>query len=185
MSDVVAKVLDFARLQAGARRVQADWHPVEEVIGDALSRMASKLSSHRISTRLPSKLRLAHFDAVLIEQVLVNLLENAAKHTEAESHIDVAAEFMHDELMVTVTDDGPGIPPGDAQLIFDKFHRGSPETAPGGAGLGLAICKVIVEAHGGNIFAENIPAGGAMFRFTIPQTMEQPAIEREAGEDGP
>lgn len=182
MSDVMAKVLDLARLQAGATRVKAEWHSVEEVIGAALSRLASKLARHRVTTRLPSKSRLARLDAVLIEQVLVNLLENAAKYTPAGSHINIAAEFSHGALVVTVTDDGPGLRRGEEKKIFDKFHRGAPETAPGGAGLGLAICKAIVEAHGGTIAAENIPAGGAMFEFTIPQDVEPPAIEREVEE---
>jgi two-component system sensor histidine kinase KdpD len=178
MSDVVAKVLDLARLQAGARRVEADWHPIEEVIGAALSRLAPKLEHHRITTRLPSKPRLARVDAVLIEQVLVNLLENAAKYTPPGSHINVAAEFSRGELVVTVTDDGPGLGRGEEKKIFDKFQRSAPEIVPGGSGLGLAICKAIIKAHGGEIWAENIPAGGAMFQFTIPQDIEPPALER-------
>ncbi len=182
MSDVMAKVLDLARLQAGATRVKAEWHSVEEVIGAALSRLASKLVRHRVTTRLPSKSRLARLDAVLIEQVLVNLLENAAKYTPAGSHINIAAEFSRGDLVVMVTDDGPGLRRGEEKKIFDKFHRGAPETVPAGAGLGLAICKAIVEAHGGSIAAENIPAGGAMFEFTIPQDVEPPAIEREMEE---
>jgi two-component system sensor histidine kinase KdpD len=181
MSDVVIKVLDLARLQAGATRVQPEWHPVEEVVGAAIARVEPRLAKHRVSTRLPRG-RLARIDAVLIEQVLVNLLENAAKYTPSGTHINVAAGFERGDLVVTVTDDGPGLPPGEEQKIFDKFHRIAPETAPGGAGLGLAICKAIVEAHGGSIFAENIPAGGVMFQFTIPQEVEPPVIEREPEE---
>ena len=182
MSDIVVKVLDLARLQAGATRVQADWHPIEEVIGGALSRTAPKLVKHRVTTRLPSRSRLAHLDAVLIEQVLANLLENAAKYTPPGTNINVAAEFSRGELAITVTDDGPGLPPGEETKIFDKFHRVAPEIAPGGAGLGLAICKAIVEAHGGTIYAENIPAGGAMFRLTLPQDEKPPSIAREIEE---
>ena len=182
MSDIVVKVLDLARLQAGATRVQADWHSIEEVIGSALTRLAPKLAQHRVTTRLPARSRLVHLDAVLIEQVLTNLLENAAKYTPPGSNIGVAAEMSRGELVVTVTDDGPGLPPGEEAKVFDKFHRVAPETAPGGAGLGLAICKEIVEAHGGTISAENIPAGGAMFRFTVPQDEKPPTIERELEE---
>ena len=182
MSDIVVKVLDLARLQAGATRVQADWHPIEEVIGSALSRLAPKLAGHRVATQLPSRSSLVFLDAVLIEQVLSNLLENAAKYTPAGSNINVTAEVSRGELVVTVVDDGPGLPPGEETKVFDKFHRVAPETTPGGAGLGLAICKAIVEAHGGTIYAENIPAGGAMFRFTIPQDEKPPAVERELEE---
>jgi two-component system sensor histidine kinase KdpD len=175
----MAKVLDLAGLEAGARRVQPGWHPIEEVIGAALARLANKLVVHRVTTRLPASTRLARIDAVLIEQVLVNLFENAAKYSPAGSHISVAAEFGRGELVVTVTDDGPGLPLGQESRIFDKFHRGAPERTPGGAGLGLALCKAIVEAHGGSISAANIPAGGAMFQFTIPQDVEPPPVEQE------
>ncbi len=180
MSEVVAKVLDLARLQAGATRVNADWHPVEEVVGSALSRLAGRLAKHKVTTRLPEAAMLARFDAVLIEQVLVNLLENAAKYTPSGSSIDIAVEPRRDEIEFTVVDDGPGLKPGEEKKVFDKFHRGLPESSPGGAGLGLAICKAIVEAHGGRIWAENIPAGGVMFRFTVPQADEPPpALDAE------
>jgi two-component system sensor histidine kinase KdpD len=182
MGEVMTKVLDLARLQAGATRVQPGWHSIEEVIGGALSRIGTKLSGHRVTTRLPIRTRLARVDAVLMEQVLVNLLENAAKYTPAGSHVDVAAELSRDALVITVIDDGPGLPPGEEEKVFDKFHRGAPEKAPGGAGLGLAICKAIVEAHGGSISAENIPAGGAMFQIVIPQDMEPPPLEQEVEE---
>jgi two-component system sensor histidine kinase KdpD len=179
MSDVIAKVLDLAKLQAGATRVQPEWQPVEEVVGAALSLLAARLQRHRVTTTLPPRNRLARFDALLVEQVLVNLLENAAKYTPPGSHINVGADFGHGELVVTVTDDGPGLTPGDETRIFDKFYRSAAAGAPAGVGLGLAICKAIVEAHGGTISAENIPAGGAMFQFTIPQEGEAPVVERE------
>jgi two-component system sensor histidine kinase KdpD len=182
MSEVIAKVLDLARLQAGATRVHMEWHPIEEVIGAALARLATRLTRHRVTTRVQTKNRLARIDAVLIEQVLINLLENAAKYTPPGSNIDIAAEYSYGDLVITVTDDGPGLPRGQEDKIFDKFHRGAPETAPGGTGLGLAICKAIVEAHGGRISAENIPAGGAMFQFRIPQDVEPPVLEREIEE---
>jgi two-component system sensor histidine kinase KdpD len=179
MSEVVAKVLDLARLQSGATRVQAGWHPVEEVVGSALARTAQRLARHRVTTRLPGGAALGRFDAVLIEQVLVNLLENAAQYTPAGSHVEIAVVPRRGELEFSVCDDGPGLPRGEEKKIFEKFHRGAPEKAPGGAGLGLAICKAIVEAHGGEIEAENIPAGGAMFRFTLPQGEEPPEVEAE------
>ncbi|HVC12120.1 MAG TPA: sensor histidine kinase KdpD [Burkholderiales bacterium] len=179
MSEVVAKVLDLARLQGGATRVQADWYELEEVVGGALARLAGPLAGHRVATRLPQGSTLARFDAVLIEQVLINLLENAARYTPAGSHITVTAERRRDALEVRVADDGPGLPPGEEVAVFDKFHRGAPEAAPGGAGLGLAICKAIVEAHGGRIWAENAPGGGAVFHFVLPQAEEPPTLEAE------
>ncbi len=181
MSEVVAKVLDLARLQAGATRVNADWHPVGEVVGSALARLSDRLAGPRIATRLPTAPALARFDATLLEQVLVNLFENAIRHTPRDSRIDVAVERRGDTLEFTIADDGPGIPSGEERRIFDKFQRGSVGAGSAGAGLGLAICKVIVEAHGGEIWAENIPAGGAMFRFTLPQG-DQPAPKVEAAD---
>ena len=179
MSEVVTKVLDLARLQAGGTRIHPDWHEVEEVVGSALARLAGPLAGHHVATRLPQRSTLACFDAVLIEQVLVNLIENAAKYTPPRSHVTVAVEQRPDELAVSVADDGPGLPPGQERTIFDKFHRGAPESTPGGAGLGLAICKAVMEAHGGRIWAENSPGGGAVFRFTLPQAGEPPAVEVE------
>ncbi|HEX2831000.1 MAG TPA: DUF4118 domain-containing protein, partial [Burkholderiales bacterium] len=179
MSDVIAKVLDLAKLQAGATRVQLEWQPVEEVVGAALSRLAARLARHHVTTALPARTKLARFDSLLIEQVLVNLLENAAKYSPEGGHINVGADFRHGELVVTVTDDGPGLVSGEEAKIFEKFYRGAAGGGPGGVGLGLAICKAIVEAHGGTIRAENIPAGGAMFEFTIPQEGVAPVVERE------
>ncbi len=179
MSEVVTKVLDLARLQAGATRVNADWHPVDEVVGSALSRLSERLAGHKVTTRLPKQTILARFDAVLIEQVLMNLVENAAKYTPPGCRIEIAVEPRRDEIEFIVTDDGPGLPPGEEKKVFEKFHRGAPESSPGGAGLGLAICDAIIAAHGGSIWAENIPAGGAMFRFTLPQSGEPPVMEPE------
>jgi two-component system sensor histidine kinase KdpD len=179
MSEIVGKVLDLARLQAGATRVNADWQSVEEVVGSAISRLSDRLAGHKVTTRLPRETVLAKFDAVLIEQVLMNLLENAARYTPPGCRIEIAVESRRYEIEFTVADDGPGLPPGEEKKVFEKFHRGAPESVPGGAGLGLAICSAIVAAHGGAIWAENIPAGGAMFRFILPQSGEPPVMEPE------
>lgn len=177
MSEVVTKVLDLARLQAGSASVRAEWNDVEEVVGSALNRLAEALATHHVLTHVPQGFTLARFDAVLIEQVLVNLLENAAKYTPPESHITLTVERRPEELALSVADDGPGLAAGEESAVFDKFHRGSPETVPGGVGLGLAICKAIVEAHGGRIWAEARPGGGAVFRFVLPQAQEPPVLE--------
>jgi two-component system sensor histidine kinase KdpD len=108
------------------------------------------------------------FDALLIERVLVNLLENASKYTPPGSKVTVAAEVIGDQLSVSVSDDGPGLPAGREEAVFQKFTRGVRESATPGVGLGLAICRAIVESHQGKIVGANRPAGGARFTFTLP-----------------
>jgi two-component system sensor histidine kinase KdpD len=120
-----------------------------------------------VNVELAADLPLLRMDAMLIEQVLANLLENAFKYTPAGTPITLWAETAGNELIVSVEDQGPGLPPGDPEQLFAKFHRGSNESAVGGVGLGLAICRAIVNLHGGAIHAER-RAKGAAFRFTLP-----------------
>jgi two-component system sensor histidine kinase KdpD len=110
--------------------------------------------------------------------VLVNLLENAAKYTPKGSQIDLSAWAEGEEVIVEVADRGPGLPPGDEERIFDKFYRVRPTTASG-VGLGLAICRAVIEAHGGRIWAKNRAGGGAVFRFTLPLEGEPPKIDMD------
>jgi two-component system sensor histidine kinase KdpD len=117
---------------------------------------------------LDPELPLVNCDAVLIERVLVNLLENAAKYTPAGTVIGVTARAETDWLTVEVWDEGPGLPAGREQALFEKFTRGQAESAVPGVGLGLAICRAIIEAHGGQIQAANRAGGGACFTFTLP-----------------
>jgi len=117
---------------------------------------------------LPNELPAVYVDAPLIIQVLANLLENAAKHTPPGTRISITAAADGQKVHVTVDDDGPGLPPGDPERLFAKFQRGREEGNAGGAGLGLAICRAIVAAHGGRIAASNRPEGGARFSFTLP-----------------
>ncbi len=182
MSEVVAKVLDLARLQSGAAHLARDWHPIEEIVGSALARSRGRLADHPVTTRLPPPPALVHVDAVLLEQVIANLLENAAKYTPPGTPVAIEASIDAGVLDLSVTDRGPGIRPGDEQRVFEKFHRGTPEGGPGGAGLGLAICRAIAEAHGGRIRAENRAGGGAAFRLEIPQPDEPPVLAAEAPE---
>ena len=123
-------------------------------------------------------------DNVLIEQVLVNLLENAAKYTPPGTPIDVAAQRVDDEIVVEVADRGPGIPDDEQERIFDKFHRGPSERTKGGVGLGLTICRAVVVAHGGRIWVENRGGGGASFKFALPLGGEPPPLAKlpEIGE---
>jgi two-component system sensor histidine kinase KdpD len=118
---------------------------------------------------------------VLIEQVFVNLIENALKYTPAGTPIDLSAKQGNGEVVVEVADRGSGFAPGDEQRIFDKFYRVQPAKA-GGVGLGLSICRGIIEAHGGRIWAENRPGGGAVIRFALPLDGQPPEIDLEDDE---
>jgi two-component system sensor histidine kinase KdpD len=125
-------------------------------------------NGHRVEVHLPRDLPLVRFDALLIERVLVNLLENASKYTPPGSTVTLSAEVAADKLKVSVTDDGPGLPLGSEERVFQKFTRGDRESATPGVGLGLAICRAIVESHHGKITATHRPAGGVTFAFTLP-----------------
>ncbi|MYM72311.1 DUF4118 domain-containing protein, partial [Duganella sp. FT134W] len=168
MSTMVANLLDMARIQSGEVQFNLQWQPLEEVVGSALRAAGSALKGHQLSTKLAPGLPLLRYDAVLIERVLVNLLENAAKYTPPGAHIEIAAALHGAWLNVTVHDDGPGLPAGREEALFEKFTRGERESAKPGVGLGLAICRAIVEAHGGTIRAGRGPLGGAAFTFTLP-----------------
>jgi two-component system sensor histidine kinase KdpD len=158
--------------------VRKEWHPIEEIVGAALSRLEKSLRDRSVSTGLPEDLPLVAIDDVLIEQVLINLLDNVVKHTPSGSPIEITAWAREDAVTVKIADRGPGLPPGDEDRVFDKFYRGH-GVASRGAGLGLAICRGIVEAHGGYIWAENRPEGGVAFRFTIPLAGTPPTLESE------
>ena len=175
MSGMVSNLLDMARLQGGNVQLNRQWQTLEEVVGTALRATARVLGSRDIRVSLPEDLPLLHFDAVLLERVLVNLLENAAKYTPTESPIAIGAAPDADAVHVWVDDLGPGLPPGMEDRIFDRFTRGERETSRPGTGLGLALCRAIIEAHGGHIRAENRAGGGARFAFTLPR-LKPPAM---------
>jgi two-component system, OmpR family, sensor histidine kinase KdpD len=168
MSGLVDNVLSMARLESGRVELRREWQPVEEIVGGVLTRLARQLAGHRVEVHVPPELPMVHVDGVLLGQVLENLLLNAAKFAPPGSHVSVAARRIPDEIEVTVSDEGPGLPPGEEQRVFEKFHRARAEPVQSGVGLGLAIAKAIVELHGGSISAETLPAGGAVFRFSIP-----------------
>ncbi|KGF78303.1 sensor protein KdpD [Massilia sp. JS1662] len=168
MGRLVTNLLDMARIESGDVKLRLQWQPVEEVIGSALAASHAALAGHTVATRVPTDLPLVQYDAVLVERVLSNLLENAGKYTPPGSTVTVAAEQHGQWLNVAVTDDGPGLPPGQEEAVFEKFTRGERESAKPGVGLGLAICRAIVGAHGGTIRAANRPEGGAAFTFTLP-----------------
>jgi two-component system sensor histidine kinase KdpD len=168
MSTLVGNLLDMARIESGEVRLDLQWQPLEEVVGAALDATRQMLQQHRLEVRLPRELPLVRFDALLIERVLVNLLENASKYTPAGSRVELSAEIDGEHLKVSVSDDGPGLPAGREEALFQKFARGNAESATPGVGLGLAICRAIVEAHHGTIVGVNRPGAGVSFSFLLP-----------------
>ena len=168
MSALVSNLLDMARLEAGAVQLNRQWLPLEEVVGSALSSCATLLDGRPVQVKLDGDLPLLHLDSVLFERVLVNLLENAAKYTPSGTAIMVGGRRWGGEVRLTVEDAGPGLPVGKETSIFEKFERGMKESATPGVGLGLAICRAIVQAHGGVITASNRPEGGACFTIALP-----------------
>ncbi|HEU0204646.1 MAG TPA: sensor histidine kinase KdpD [Burkholderiaceae bacterium] len=183
MTQVVSNVLDMTRLESGAAPIRAEWISLEEVAGSALRRLQSALANRQVSLHIEPNVPLLKADPVLMEQLLFNLLENAVRHTPPGTNIAISAERLHSEVELKVADDGPGFSPKvDPNTLFDKFQRGT-EGARGergrGVGLGLAICRAIARAHGGEIRAEAIPAGGALFIVTLPLAEEAPPVPSE------
>ena len=185
MSTLVANLLDMARIQSGGVKLNLQWQVVEETIGSALRACRWQLGARGVATDIPRGLPLVRFDATLLERVLCNLLENAGKYTPPGARVTLAARRDTDELVVAVLDDGPGLPAGREDALFEKFVRGHAESPIAGVGLGLAICRAIVDAHGGRMRAFNLDAGGACFELRLPLG-EPPAapeadLEPEAG----
>jgi two-component system sensor histidine kinase KdpD len=173
---LVANLLDMTRVESGSLRVHREWVPLEEMVGSALSRLDRTLGGRPVDVSITPGLPLLWVDPLLFEQVLVNLVENAVKYTPAPSRIEIEAHRDPGRVVVEVRDRGPGIPAGDEQRVFEKFYRGA-GGAVAGAGLGLAICKGIIDAHGGAIGVENRIGGGATFRITLPDPGDAPAAE--------
>jgi len=176
LNRLVANLLDMTRLQAGALEIRKQWQPVEEVIGAALARVVRQLQDHPIATDIAPDLPFAPFDDLLVQQVLVNLLENAARYTPVNTPIDISAHQEGHSIVIEVADRGPGLPPVDPSRLFEKFYRAEQSKPRTGAGLGLAICRGIVQLHGGRIEAENRHGGGAVFRFSLPLEGEPPNV---------
>ena len=165
----------MTRLESCSVLVRKEWQLIDEVIGAALARVELQLTGREVTANLPADLPPAALDGALIEQVLINLLENAAKYTPPGSPIDICAREDAGELLVQVSDRGPGIAPGDEERIFEKFYRANGQRAEAsgaqrGSGLGLTICRGMVQAHGGRIWAGNRAGGGATFAFVLPLT---------------
>ena len=176
MGTLVNNLLDMARLQSGAVQLRRAWQPLEEVLGTALAACAASLQGRPVRTALADDLPLLDLDAVLMERVFVNLLENAAKYTPAGTPISISAVAVGGVVRVQVDDQGPGLPAGREEAIFEKFERGVRESALPGVGLGLAIARAIVGAHGGGIRGDNRVEGGrvAGARFTVELPQGEP-----------
>jgi K+-sensing histidine kinase KdpD len=183
MSALVHNLLDMARIERGEVKLHLEWQPFEEVAGAATNATEQILKKHQVQVRIAQDLPLIEIDATLIARVLVNLLENAAKYTPAGSKVTLSAAVVGEELSVSVADTGPGLPPGREDEIFEKFTRGNRESNTRGVGLGLTICRAIVESHRGKMIAGNQPGGGAIFSFTLPLgSPPEPAAEVAAQE---
>jgi two-component system sensor histidine kinase KdpD len=172
---ILRNVLDVTRLESGTMKLQADWHSVEELIGSALARVDPLLRERRVELQLPGDLPLVKVDGLLFEQMMVNLLENAAKHTPAGTPVAVEASQRDGMLLISVADRGAGIPAGEEDRIFEKLYRSSSEGAQG-FGLGLAICRAVATAHGGTIDAAHRPGGGAVFCLRLPLEESPPEV---------
>ena len=178
LAGLVGNLLDMARLHAGEITLQKEWQPIEEVIGSSIKLLGRALAEHPIKVSLANDFPLLEFDAVLIERVFCNLLENAAKYSPPGSPIEIAVQLRDDRAEVAVCDSGVGFCAEKDRAPFEMFVRGEHESTMPGVGLGLAICRAIVDAHAGTISAANRPAGGACVSFTLPLG-EPPLIEAE------
>ena len=175
---LVGNLLDMMRLESGVLP-RKEWLPVEDLIVSAISQTEKTLVNHPVQVRLPKELPMLHADPMFMQQVLVNLLENAAKYSPAGSEIEMSASAEPDSVVLAVADRGPGVPENMRQSIFEKFVRGQHTRHLAGAGLGLAICRAIATAHDGMTWVEPRPGGGSIFRFAIPRE-EPPQVEEAA-----
>jgi two-component system sensor histidine kinase KdpD len=168
MAEIISNVLDLMRLENGQVAMRREHVSLEELVNSALHRLGARLRDYPVTVQIPSDLKTVNVDAPLVLQVFTNLLENVVKYTPTGSTITIWAAVEGLFLRIAVDDTGPGLPAGDLDRLFAKFHRGREESSAGGAGLGLSICRAIVAAHGGQISALQRPGGGARFSFTLP-----------------
>ncbi|WP_347659329.1 ATP-binding protein, partial [Comamonas thiooxydans] len=178
LQQLVDNLLAMARLQQGGVQLKREWLPVDELVGSALAQMRERLAAHALQTSLPADLPLLQLDAVLMERVLVNLLDNAIKYTPEGTTITVAASVADGDCVLSVQDAGPGLPVHlSAEQLFEPFTRGQAESAVFGMGLGLALAQRIVQAHGGRLrVAQADPGPGTIFSVHLP-VPEQPAMD--------
>ena len=169
MASLVNNILDMAKLDAGIVQLNKQDTPLEDIIGKVLTRLQKRLASRELTVKLPPSMPMLYVDALMIEQVLSNLLENVLRYTPAQSPIEISAKISEATIDIAIADQGPGIPIGLEDKLFEKFYHLHHDAAQSGVGLGLSICKAIITAHGGTIYAQNRQKGGAVFTFSLPQ----------------
>ncbi|OAI10361.1 hypothetical protein A1359_16755 [Methylomonas lenta] len=179
MALLINNLLDMARLDAGKIYLNKQWYPVEEIIGSVLTRQHKYLQKRSVKVTMPAGIPMLYVDVVMIEQVLINLIENAIRYTPASSALEITVDISAQTTRIAVADHGPGIPKGLEEKLFEKFYQTRNEAAQSGVGLGLAICRAIVEAHGGQISAHNRPEGGAAFELVLPLDEAPPVLAPE------
>lgn len=172
-------LLKVAAISSGSLVLNREPYPLPEIVGAALARLSDQREDRQLRTSITGDIPFVQIDGALIEQVITNLVENAIAHTDHDGVIVISLERQGDFVRIAVSDDGPGLGPGEEDIVFERFRTGqlsgSDRKTPGGTGLGLAICRGIVEAHGGRIGARNNPDGrGASFFFTLPVVGETP-----------
>ncbi|HZD59669.1 MAG TPA: sensor histidine kinase KdpD [Anaerolineae bacterium] len=183
MNHMVGNLLDTARLESGMLKLNKDWCDIQDIVGVALKRCNDVLKDRPLRIDISSELPLVQADFTLIEQVIINLLYNAAKYAPPGSEISIAVRKEDEAIQVSIGDRGPGISEGDRDRVFDKFYRlYSPEHVSG-TGLGLSICKGFIEVHGGHIWVDPAPEGGSVFTFTLPID-KQPTVQEPTGKEG-
>lgn len=181
MSRFVNNLLQMARLESGMLKLEKDWCDIQDLVGVSIKHVEESLGSHQVLTDTPGNLPMVKGDFVLLEQVITNLLDNAIKYSVDGSQIKIWAREISNCVEVTVSDTGQQIPESDLQNIFEKFYRLKTPMQVSGSGLGLSICKEIVEIHGGRIWAENNIHSGVDIKFTLPYSKLQEDNPVEGG----
>ena len=180
MERLINNLLEMTRLESGGVAFKREWQPLAEVVGTALHHVGKRLGDRPVKIDLPARLPLVHVDSLALEQVLVNLLDNAVEHTPPSTAIEISGAAVNGHIKLSIADRGPGLPRGAESRIFEKFFRAHGGQTRRGIGLGLAICKTIIEGHGGTITAENRPGGGAVFNIALPQSQPPPKMDLSA-----
>lgn len=170
LNRLINNLLQTVRLESGKIQVHKEWCVLEEIIGAVLNRLEKALGTRPVKINLPEDMPMVPLDHVLMEQVLINLIDNAIRYTIADTPIEIGADFNDKEVIIKIADKGSGIAENDLKKIFEKFYRGQSAGRQTGAGLGLAICQGIIQAHGGHIWAENRVSGGAKFYIRLTLT---------------
>jgi two-component system sensor histidine kinase KdpD len=169
LNRLVGHLLELTRLESGGLHTQPAPQAIDETIGTALHHLERQLGGRVVRTHAPEEVPLTPFDPVLIEQVIVNLVENVIRHTPDASPVEISVCAEEGHIAVDVADRGPGVPKGDEERVFERHYQGpSHGRSDGGMGLGLALCRAILAAHGGRIWLQNRPEGGAVVRFVLP-----------------